>query len=68
LKFEAELLQDFGGAKAGNALRVELDLFGTPNPALASELPMQLLLGCSFPDAAALKEYLKLKPPAPPAQ
>jgi hypothetical protein len=80
LKFDAQLLQDFAGVKAGKVVKVELDLFGkgaaeavlllksTLDRDLALELPVQLLLGFNFSNVAALEEYLKVKPRALPAQ
>jgi hypothetical protein len=80
LKFDAQLLQDFAGAKAGKVVKVEIDLFGdscgeamlslesTSNEDHALTLPVQLLLGSKFSNAAALEDYLTAKPPTPPAQ
>jgi hypothetical protein len=71
LMFDAQLLQDFAGAKAGDTVKVALDLFGKgydgDEPgikvvAAAGEsfvtLPLQLWLGHSF-NEAALQEFLK---------
>jgi hypothetical protein len=78
VSFDAQLLRDFAGRRAGDTVMVELDLFGTHIPSeqgvmklqLPAEgsttmmLPAQLLLGCSIADAAGLDEYLKVTPPA----
>ena len=78
VSFDAQLLRDFAGGRAGDTVMVELDLFGTDIPSeqgvmklqLPAEgsttmtLPAQLLLGRSIADAAGLDEYLKVTPPA----
>ena len=78
LRFDAQLLRDFAGARAGDTVKVVLDLFGNQlskdgkgtlmlesasDSDHVAELPVQLLLGCSFPDAAALKAFLTVDPP-----
>jgi hypothetical protein len=71
LRFGAELLQDFAGGKAGDTVKVELELFKglirlQPCTAAAAtsfvSLPVQLLLGRTFPDAAELDALLKVNP------
>jgi hypothetical protein len=75
LMFDAELLQDFAGGRAGDRVKVSLCLFEDRYvgmavltlPAAASNpimLPAQLLLGYSFSGAAALENFLKVNPPA----
>jgi hypothetical protein len=75
LRFDAELLRDFAGGRAGDTVKVTLDLFGGESlsgqgliqlkngasPGSMS-LPAQLLLGCTFTDAAALQEFLGANP------
>ena len=79
LEFDAQLLRDFAGGRAGDPVVVSLDLFGTnikkargmimlQHADHAEEshgvgLPVQLLLGYNFPDAAALKDFLQVNPP-----
>jgi hypothetical protein len=71
LTFDPELLHDFYGAKAGDPVQVELYLFGpdegsihiisydVPERCSASvRLPVQLLLGHTFSDVAALEGFL----------
>jgi hypothetical protein len=66
LKFDAALLRDFAGAKAGDTVKVELELFKGLirfQPAAATsfvQVQVQLLLGGTFPDAAALDDFLKV--------
>lgn len=66
LKFDAELLRDFAGAKAGDTVKVELELFKgliRLQPAAATSwvsVQVQLLLGRTFPNAAALDDFLKV--------
>jgi hypothetical protein len=66
LKFNAALLRDFAGAKAGDTVKVELELFKGLirfQPAAATsfvKVQVQLLLGRTFPDAAALDDFLKV--------
>ena len=78
LVFDAELRQDFVGAKAGVKVKVTLDLFGAGQARLDLQtgegptfvdLPARLLLGRCYPDAAALEALLTVTPPAvtPPA-
>jgi hypothetical protein len=71
LRFDAELLRDFAGGKAGDIVKVELELFkGLIRLQLATaaaatsfvSLPVQLLLGRTFPDAAELDAFLKVNP------
>ena len=70
LMFDAELMRDFDGGRAGETVEVELDLFG-PDPAFHGNhaeirlsgdnfvrQPVQLLLGHTFSDAAALEDLL----------
>jgi hypothetical protein len=70
LFFDAQLLRDFAGGRAGDIVQVTLDLFGSTsgeglihvqNPKCSTfvALPAQLLLGQSFSDAAALQKLLK---------
>jgi hypothetical protein len=69
LCFEAELLQDFAGSRAGDLVNVVLDLFGTEfsmgrvqiitDGMTSVVLPAQLLLGHNCSDAAALTNFLK---------
>jgi hypothetical protein len=76
LVFDAVLLRDFAGAKAGDTVKVTLDLFGKSItrgrgliklqlPSAGSSFvtrPVQLLLGYTFSEAAALEEFLKDNP------
>jgi hypothetical protein len=69
LVFDAELLQDFAGGRAGDTVKVTLDLLGTQfslgRMQIASAkgktsvvLPAQLLLGHTCSDAASLNDLL----------
>ena len=66
LKFDAQLLADFMGGKAGAAVKVELDLFiaritlRLPSSTSCLRLPMHLVVGRKFSDAAALDAFLKV--------
>ena len=72
LVFDAELLRDFAGGRAGDKVKVTLDLFNaehirlqfpaSPATTKSVTLPAQLLLGSSFTTAAALDEFLKANP------
>jgi hypothetical protein len=70
LRFDAQLLRDFAGGRAGDTVQVTLDLFGydsiggvvgfqNANGSSLTAMPVQLLLGQSFTDAAALQGWLK---------
>jgi hypothetical protein len=70
LRFDAELLQDFAGGKAGDIVTVKLDLFkgvvrlqlfAAASTSIVS-LPVQLLVGRIFPHAAGLDAFLKVNP------
>jgi hypothetical protein len=73
LEFDAQLLGEFAGGRAGDAVRVKLDLFGaTGYPGGVIELkpiaecstcvvlPVQLLLGRTFDNAAALEAVFSI--------
>lgn len=77
LLFDAELLRAFAGGRAGGKVAADLQLFGGSNGYPEGKcvivcdegavcLPVQLLLGCGFSDAAALEKFLtvNLKPVA----
>jgi hypothetical protein len=71
LEFDAQLLRDFAGGEVGDTVRVKLDLFGATGypggvvelePVAESStcvvLPVQLLVGRTFDNAAALTAFL----------
>ena len=77
LKFDAMLLRDFAGSRAGDTVTVQVNLFGpgsmggslwlkragTPETQRLIWLPAQLVIGRAFSDAAALKAFLAADPP-----
>jgi hypothetical protein len=75
LCFDAELLRDFAGGRAGDTVTVKLYLFDSKYGGMVRlkagtaqwwsvVLPAQLLLGCSVSDAAALEDFLRVNSPA----
>ena len=79
VEFDAELLRDFAGGRAGDTVRVILDLFGSEFGGITIvlegwagashvpcvELPVQLLVGHAFSNDAASEHFLNLQPQQP---